>query len=269
MLTRHPALLLLCAALAVTFGVVLVYLRALCRFALVASILRKEVLHRSSVKEIRPLAGSYFRWLLGALLLMGVLLAAGAFVGMHYLRITDRASLPASFLLALLLLGEGFVGLLAGLAISMTDDLVVPIIYAERLAMFAAWRRLLAKIRTEAGAFTLFVFLRVVVSVGVGIAVLFFLFPALVTVFSGAILIAVPVVTALQFVGLTWVWTPVTSILTGAALLLLMALLLVLLSVAGMPGLVFLQTFGLRFMTPRVPALARLWQEHTLQRQPE
>jgi hypothetical protein len=105
--------------------------------------------------------------------------------------------------------------------------------------------------------------------VGVGIAVLFFLFPALVALFSGAIIVAVVVVMALHLVGLAWVWNPLTVVLAGAAVLLLMVLLLTLLGVAGMPGQVFLQTFGMRFMAPRVPALAQLWQALTPQDQPE
>lgn len=268
-LARHPTLLLLVAALVVSLGVTLVYLRALFRFALVDSILRREAHLRRAIGELRSLAGSYFRWLLGALVLMGIILAAGALAAMTHLRTADRESLTASLLLVLLLLGETLVGLLAALAITLTDDLVVPIIYAERVAMLAAWRRLLDKARTEAGAFTLYILLRFVVSVGVGIAVLFFLFPALVTLFSGAIIIAVVVVMALQLIGLTWVWTPLTAVLAGTALLLLMALLLTLMGVAGMPGQVFLQTFGLRFMAPRVPALAQLWQALTPQDHPE
>ena len=268
-LARHPTLLLLATALAISLGVTLAYLRALFRFALVDSILRREAHLRRAVRELRSLAGSYFRWLLGALVLMGVILAAGALAVMTYLRTADRESLTASLLLVLLLLGETLVGLLAALAITLTDDLVVPIIYAERVAMLAAWRKLLAKARREAGAFTLYILLRFVVSVGVGIAVLFFLFPALVTLFSGAIIIAVVVVMTLQLIGLTWVWTPLTAVLAGTALLLLMALLLILMGVAGMPGQVFLQTFGLRFMAPRVPALAQLWQALTPQDHPE
>jgi hypothetical protein len=268
-LTRHPTLLLLATALAVVLGVTLVYLRALFRFVLVDSIMRREVLLHRALRELRPVANWYFRWLLGALVLMGAILATGALLVATHLRTSNRESLTASLLLVLLLLGEAVVGLLAALAIILTDDLVVPIIYAERLRVLPAWRRLLEKLRGEAGAFTLYLLLRFVLSVGVGIAVLFFLFPSLVAVFSGAIIVAVVVVMALQLGGLTWAWTPLTVVVAAAALLLLMTLLLMLMGVAGMPGQVFLQTFGLRFIAPRVPALAELWQALTPQDQPE
>jgi hypothetical protein len=268
-LARHPTLLILATALAIALGVTLVYLRALFRFALVDSILRREAhLHRA-MRELRPVVGSYFRWLLGALIVMGTILAAGALVALPSLRAGGGQSLTPSILLAAVLLGEALLGFLAALGITLTDDLVVPIIYAERLTVLPAWRGLLDKLRAEAGAFTLYILLRFVVSVGVGIAVLFFLFPALVALFSGAIIVAVVVVMALHLVGLAWVWNPLTVVLAGAAVLLLMVLLLTLLGVAGMPGQVFLQTFGMRFMAPRVPALAQLWQALTPQDQPE
>ncbi|MBZ5514827.1 MAG: hypothetical protein LAN62_08280 [Acidobacteriia bacterium] len=269
LLAQHPALLLGAVAVAITLGVMLVYVRALFRFALVGSILRREVYLRHAWRELRPVAGSYFRWLLTALLLVGALLAVGVLLFMGLLRMMERASVAASLLFALLLLGEGFVGLLTGLAITLTDDLVVPIIFAERQPMVAAWCRLLEKVRSEPGAFTLYVVLRVAIAVAVGIAVLLFLFPALVALFSGGILVAVAAVMALQLVGLNWAWTPVTTVLAGTAVLLWMSLLLILLGVAGMPGQVFLQTFGMRFIATRVPALGDLWREQIPQSEPE
>ena len=268
-LARHPTLLVLTTALAVALGVTLVYFRALFRFALVDSILRREAHLRRAIRELRPVARSYFRWLLGTLIVMGAILATGALVALPSLRTANGQPLPSSILVAAILLGEVLLGFLAALGITLTDDLVVPIIYAERLTVLPAWGRMLKELRAEAGAFTLYILLRFVVSVGVGIAVLFFLFPALVALFSGAIIVAVVVVIALHLVGLAWVWNAVTVALAGATLLLLMALLLALMGVAGMPGQVFLQTFGLRFMAPRIPALARLWETLTPQDQPE
>jgi signal transduction histidine kinase len=113
--------------------------------------------------------------------------------------------------------------------------------------------------RAEAGAFTLYVVLRFVVSVGVGTAVLFVLFPTLVVLFSGAIIVAALILLTLQVVGVAWVWTPLTVVLAALAVLVLTGLLLILLSVAGMPGQVFLQGFGMRFVASRVPALDALW----------
>jgi hypothetical protein len=48
-------------------------------------------------------------------------------------------------------------------------------------------------------------------------------------------------------------------VLAALALVLLIGLLLLLLGVAGMPGQVLLQSFGMRFLASRVPALDALW----------
>jgi hypothetical protein len=66
------------------------------------------------------------------------------------------------------------------------------------------------------------------------------------------------VVLALHLVGLAWVWNLPTISLALASLVLLCATLVVLLSVVGMPGQVFLQGFGLRFIAARSPSLQTL-----------
>jgi hypothetical protein len=66
------------------------------------------------------------------------------------------------------------------------------------------------------------------------------------------------VVLALHLVGLTWVWNLPTISLALAALAVLIALLVILLSTVGMPGQVFLQDFSLRFIAARSPSLETL-----------
>jgi hypothetical protein len=259
---QHTWLILLAMVLGLSLAVALVYLRAICRFVLVDSILRGEILIRRALPATRPLAHSYFFWLLGALVAVGAALGTGILAVFPYLRTAAASgshSVALSMTLAGLLLVQALVGLTLALVITLTDDLAVPIMYAERLPLLATWRKLWRAMRAEAGTFTLYIVLRFVVSVGVGIAVLFVLFPALVILFSGAIISAALVVLTLRVVGVAWVWTPFTIVLAGLALVLLMGLLLILLSVAGMPGQVFLQGFGMRFISPRIPALDALW----------
>lgn len=258
-LARHPLAGLGAAAIGVALGVVLIYLRALCRFTLVASILRGEVHLHQAWAELRSVAETYFRWLLAALFLMGLALAAGMLIALPLLRDADARPAFASALLAGLLIAEVLMSVTLGLAITLTDDLVTPIIYAEQVTLPAAWRRLVTTMRSDVGAFVLYILLRFVVSVAAGIAVLFFLFPALVALFSGSVIVAALVVLGLEQVGIGWDWTPVTTLIAGVALLLLVGLLFAVMGVVSMPGQVFLQTFGMRFIAPRVPALhARL-----------
>jgi len=262
-LARLPGVFFLTFVLAVGLGVLIIYLRAVCRFALVETILHGEVRLRRGWQERRPLARSYFFWLLAALGALGGILGAGLLVALPSLRaqsgLEDRP-LVDSIILSGVLLAEVVAGLVAGLLITLTDDFAVPIMFAEKLPLVAAWRRLFGLLRGEAGAFTLYFLLRLVVSVTIGVTVLFFLFPALVALFSGAIIVGALVVLTLQLAGLAWVWTSLTILVAGLALSILMGLLLMLLGAAGMPGQVFLQNFGMRFISPRLPALESLWQ---------
>jgi hypothetical protein len=261
-LVQHSWLIVLAMALGFSLAVALVYLRAICRFVLVDSILRGEAFLRGSLPQVRSLAHSYFLWLLGALVFVGTALGTGIVVVFPYLRTAAASgthSVAFSMTLAGLVAAQVLLGLAFAVVITLTDDFAVPIMYAERLCLLAGWRKLGRTMKAEAGAFTLYVVLRFVVSVGVGTAVLFVLFPTLVVLFSGAIIVAALVVLTLQVVGFAWVWTPLTVVLAALAILVFTGLLLILLSVAGMPGQVFLQGFGMRFVASRVPALDALW----------
>jgi hypothetical protein len=97
--------------------------------------------------------------------------------------------------------------------------------------------------------------LRFGVSLLVGVLLLLFLFPSLLSLLSGALIAGTLVVTALGMVGLHWVWNPVTMLLGAFAVLLLIGALVALLSVVGMPGQVLLQDFGIHFAASRFPAL--------------
>ena len=103
-----------------------------------------------------------------------------------------------------------------------------------------------------------YVVLRFAVSMGISIAVLFVLFPVLMGLSSGALVTAALVIFALRAVGLAWAWNPVTIFLAPSACASLRALLFALLSVVGMPGQVYLQNYGVRFIASRVPSLGAL-----------
>jgi len=75
---------------------------------------------------------------------------------------------------------------------------------------------------------------------------------------SGALVTTALVILALRMVGLAWAWNPLTIFLGVVALGLLTGLLFALLSVVGMPGQVYLQNYGIRFIASRVPSLEAL-----------
>lgn len=266
-IAARPWLILLTIATGIALSVTLIYLRSLSRFVLVDTILKREVMVRRALPQVRPLAHSYFFWLLGALVVFGAALGLGVLASFPFSRAAATAgsrSIAYSMILASLLLAEVFVGLLAAALIIFTDDLAVPVMYAERLPLLAAWRKVGGTMRAEARDFTLYVLLRFLVSVVLGVAVLVLLFPTLVALLSGAVIVGALIMMGLQLMGVAWAWTPLAVLLAALALLLLMGLLLLLLSVAGMPGQVFLQSFGICFIAPRAPALSTLWRAHPL-----
>ena len=260
-LASHPLASLTTTLVAVALGIGLIYVRAISRFILIASVVRGEVQLRSTWQEVRPLAGTYFRWLLAALLLMGLALGGGTLIAFPLLGGSEGRSALGAILLATLLAIQVSLSVVMALAIALTDDLVNPIVYAERLSLPTAWRRLAVAVRGDMGALLLYIFLRIVVSVAAGVAGILLLFPILATVFSGAVIVAALTVVSLHLVGLDWVWTPGTTLLAAAAVLLLVGLLLAILGAAGMPLQVFLQSFGIRFVAPRVPAVGALWDQ--------
>ena len=259
--TEHVWLVAVLAAAGLALALVVLYVRSHFRFVLVDAILKRRVGVRQAWRESRPLGRSYFRWLLGALALVGMALVGGAIGAYPYLRTAAIGGIRSSAFwvtLVAVLVVDVLVGLALAVVIVLTDDLAVPLMYSERFALSAAWRRLWRHLTAEPATFAVYVLVRFAVAVVTGMAVLFFLFPVLLGLFSGAIIGGALVVVTLHLVGLAWTWNPFTVALAATALVVLLALVLVLLSVAGMPAQVFIQDYGIRFMGARSPALAAL-----------
>ena len=258
---QHPSLIFLVIVFALALGLCVLYLRSVFRFMLVDSLVSSEVALGRAWSTLRPLGESYFWWLAGTLGGLGTLFSLLVIVALPGLRAASASgpgNLFATASLALILSFIVLLGLAVALLIVLTDDLVVPLMYADRLPLHSAWRQLWQKMHHDPTAFAVYILLRFLLSVGVSVAVLLFLVPLLVGLFSGAIIMAAVVVLALHWVGLTWVWSLTTIILVLVALVLLSAVLLILLSGVGMPGQVFLQDFGLRFIAARSPSLEAL-----------
>jgi hypothetical protein len=258
---QHISLIFLVIVFALALGLCLLYLRSVFRFILVDALVKMVVAPGRAWSALRPLGESYFWWLLGTLVGLATtfsLIIIVAFPGLQAASTSGPGKLLATAFLALILSLIVLLGLAVALLIMLTDDLVVPLMYADRLPLPAAWRELWQKMRRDPASFAVYILLRFVLSVGVSVAVLLFLVPLLIGVFSGAIIVAAVVVVALHLVGLTWVWSVPTISLALAGSLLLSAVLVILLSAVGMPGQVFLQDFSLRFIAARSPSLETL-----------
>jgi len=260
-MAEHRSLIVLAVALSLGLVLALLYVRCGLRFTLVDAVIKQDVALGPAWRNLRPHGRAYFFWLLGVLgtlLLMAFAVAVMSFPYLSSSRAENRPSWLASLLLVTALAVVVLVGLLVAVGITVTDDLVVPLIYAERISFPAAWGRVWKTARRDMGTFVFYVALRFVVSMGIGVAVLFFLFPVLMGLSSGAIIAAALVILALRAVGFAWAWNPVTILLGVIAMLLLTGVLFILLSVVGMPGQVFVQNYGVRFIASRNPSLQAL-----------
>ena len=258
---QHPSLIFLIIVLAPALGICFLYLRSVFRFILVDSLVKREVAPGRAWSALRGLGESYFWWMagtLGGLAATFSLMVIVAFPALGASSASGPGKLFATASLALILSLVVLLGLAVALLIMLTDDLVVPLMYADRLPLPSAWRELWRKMRHDPASFAVYILLRFLLSVGVSVAVVLFLVPLLVGLFSGAIILAAVAVLALHLVGLTWVWSLPTISLALAALLALIAVLIILLSTVGMPGQVFLQDFSLRFIAARSPSLEAL-----------
>jgi hypothetical protein len=258
---QHSSLIFLLIVCALALGLCFLYLRSVFRFILVDALVKREVASRRAWSALRTLGESYFWWLVGTLVGLATafsLMVIVAFPGLRAASTSGPGKLFATAFLVLTLSLIVLLGLAVALLIMLTDDLVVPLMYADRLPLPSAWRKLWQKMRHDPAPFAVYILLRFLLSVGVSVAVLLFLVPLLVGVFSGAAIVAAVVVLALHLVGLAWAWSLPTICLAFTGLVLLGAILVILLSAAGMPGQVFLQDFGLRFIAARSPSLETL-----------
>jgi hypothetical protein len=255
---EHAWLIAVVSVAALALLLVMLYLRSVFRFVLVDAILKREVRFGPSLRDTRRVGRSYFRWLLAAVVVITIALVGGGALVYPHLRLAVAAGMrsPAFWatLVAILTI-DVLIGLAVALVIVLTDDFVVPIMYAEGVPLLAAWRKLQPRLRAEPGAFAVYVFLRFCVAVATSVVALFLLFPLLLGLFSGAIVTGALAVIGLHFLGYAWSWNPLSISLTSAALAVLISLMLVLLSVVGMPAQVLIQDFGIRFIASRHPAV--------------
>ena len=260
-ISQHLSLIILAIVLGLGLALALLYVRCVLRFVLVEAVIKQEVEPGTSWKSVHALGRAYFFWLVGILGIVLVAASGGVMLSFRYLGpapSSDHPSWLASLVLVIILIVVVLIGLSITVAITLTDDLVVPLIYAERGSFPAAWRKVWGVARHDPATFLFYVALRFTVSVGIGVVVLFLLFPVLMSLSSAAIVIAALVNLSLHVVGLAWNWNPLTMVLGVTAILLLIGLLFAILSLVGMPGQVYMQNYGVRFIASRYRALEAL-----------
>ena len=261
MVAQHTSLIVLAVILSLGVVLSLIYIRCVLRFVLIDAVVRQDATVREAWRSLESSGRSYFLWLLGVVGAVLVTVGAAALVSFRFISFIREAGYPewlASLLLVTELMTVIAVGLLVAIIITLTDDLVAPLIYAEHISVPSAWRVVWKMARHDSGTFLVYIVLRFAVGMGISIGVLIVLFPVLMGLSSVALVTAAVVILALRVVGLAWVWNPVTFVLGALALSIFTSLLFALLSVVGMPGQVYLQDYGVRFIASRVPSLEAL-----------
>ncbi len=258
-LAGHAWLAIPIVALGLAAGLALLYVRALGRFVLVDSILGREVRIRRAWRSNRRLGRSYFIFLAGGLAILGVAFGILTLALFPHLQMWALERPPWFPLVVAGLLGAIILtATVVALAIMLTDDIVVPTMYAERIGLARAWGELLRWMSREPATFGLYILARIGLAVVTGAAVLVFFFPMLLAIFSGVLLAEGLGRFALGALGVAWLWNAGTLALATAAAGAVSAMLLAALSLAQMPAQVFLQDFGIQFIASSVPSLAAL-----------
>jgi hypothetical protein len=260
-IAQHPTLIVPAVLLSLGLVLGLIYARCIFRFVLVEAVIKQDVALEAAWKRLKSFGHSYFLWLLGVVGAILAIVSGITIVSLRYLSPLPGTGHPwwvASVLLVTELLTVVFIGLLVAILITLTDDLVAPLMYADRISLPVAWGMVWRIWRRDPDSFLFYIVLRFAVSMGISIAVLIVLFPILMGLSSGALVTAALGILILRMVGLVWAWNPITIFLGALALCIFTVLLFALLSVVGMPGQVYLQNYGVRFIASRVPSLGAL-----------
>jgi hypothetical protein len=257
-LAHHLWLVAVAGGVVLGAAILVLYLRASFRLLLVGSIVCRRMSLTPVWKQTTALRYSYFRWLLLTLASAGALITIVSLVAFPYLRTTAAAGLRSAFFwitLGGVLTLDIVVGVALAVVILLTDDLAAPIMYAEGLTVLPAWKRLIAMFWREPWTFLSYLVLRIALSLALGVLVMFLVFSALLTLFSGAIITAAAFVLMLHAWHLQWIWNAATIALVAGGMAVFTSVVLLVLSLVSMPSQVFLQDFGMRFIAARLPSL--------------
>jgi len=257
-MAEHASLIVLALALGGGLVLGLIYVRCVLRFVLVEAVIKNELSLRAAWRSLELNGRFYFFWLMG--IVGSLIVAAGAaavasFRFLGYLRESGSPEWLFSGLLVVELVCVVGIGLLVAIVITLTDDLIAPLMYSEHISLPAAWGVFWKMLRHDSVTYAVYIVLRLAVGMGISVAVLCVLFPVLMGLSAGALVMAAGAILALRAVGMVWAWNPVTFVLGAFALMIFSTLLFSLLSVIGMPGQVYLQNYGVRFMASRIPTL--------------
>jgi len=206
-IAQHMSLIVLAVVLSLGLVFGLIYVRCVLRFVLIDAVIKQDVVVGAAWKSLKSFGRSYFFWLVGVVGAILAMVSGVTIFSFRYLSLLREAGHPwwiASLAIVTELVAVVLIGMLVAILITLTDDLVAPLMYADRISLPAAWRIVWKISRRDRGTLLFYVVLRFAVSMGISVAVLFVLFPVLMGLSTGALVTTALVIFALRAVGLAW-----------------------------------------------------------------
>ena len=248
----------LCGLLLIALFFIAEYLASVSRFVLFDSVVSGHCEIRSSWGRWRSQGVRYFFWDIGfafaCLFALALLIGIPVWSFIRKLpsgRTPDWGALVAGgvlvfFGLVLFLIVAGVIDLFA-------RDFLIPVMAMEGCGVWAGWRRLRQLLGGEKLACVGYVLMKIVLAVGS--AILFGIVNLLVILFLLVPMgiISVAIYFALRNLHLVWNFATVSALIIGIALAI--AIILWACAFVYSPGLVFFQSYALRFLASRFPAL--------------
>jgi len=236
-----------------------IYIASVYRFVLFDSVLHNRCELKGCWRRWEPRGRSFFFWCLA--IIVGFLAAYAVLIGAPLL-VAWQAGLfrhPGEHVVTLIFGGIAMLLLIltffvaGAVAVLFAKDFCVPIMALENVGVLDAWRRLLPMLAVEKMAFTGYVLMKIVLSIGSAI-----IFGIITIITLIALLIPLGIIALIVFfggkaLGLSLdVATVSILVLLGGIILMGIIYLIALIST---PAMVFFQSYVLHFLGSRYPAL--------------
>ncbi len=251
-------LLLVCAVLLM---LVMTYVTSVCRFILFDSVLTRRVALRAGWTRWQPQAARFFLFqllLMAATLVVVVIpvivIAVAALRG-SFGELRDHVARSALGIAGLVVILVCFFVVLAFVTV-LTKDFVVPQMALGNTGVLSGWQRLIELVRTEPKRWAGYVGMKIVLAIAAGVMLTIVWVFLFLIVLVPVLIIAI--IVALAAKGATVGWTAVTIALAVMAGMVLVALLIFTLGLAGAPVTVFFPAYSMYFFADRYPPLAAL-----------
>ena len=241
----HLAMILAGVAALVVLGLLLLWISCVFQFVYVNQVARDPRAIREPFARLKGLATSYFLWQIG----FGAIVAAaiGVLIALPVVWTfvwSGGVGTPAKVICVAWAAMAGIgVFIIGSVACLLAGDFVIPAMYVRNTKVIEGWKRVLRIVRANAGQTVLYLLLRIVIEIGVGVV-------GIVALIAVVLAFVIPV-GAMVLVGFgIWKvsaqsWTPVLIGYTAAMSVVAGAAFSYALLCAIQPGLVFRRTYSL------------------------